>query len=142
MPPPSISSSASAPPLVLTPRLSRAVWLWWCGLHLLLAAVAVLVGVPWPARAAALVAVVGHAIARRPRAPPGRIVLTGDAHCTVPEWHAGRLRRGTRTLVCPYWVTLDCDAGFWRRDLVLFADQLGAEDWARLRAFLARMGCD
>jgi hypothetical protein len=142
MPPPSISSSASAPPLVLTPRRSRALWFWWCGLHALLATATVLVGVPWFARGAALLAVLGHAIARRPRAAPGRVVLTADGHCAVPEWRDGRLRLGARTLVCPYWIRLDCDAGSWRRDLVLFADQLDYQEWARLRAFLARMGCD
>lgn len=141
MPPPSISSSVSAPPLVLTPRLSRALWIWWCGLHVLLATAVVLLGVPWWARGVGLVAVVGHAISRRPRVAPGRIVVTADAHCAVPEWYAGRLRLRARTLVCPYWIRLDCDAGSWRRDLVLFADQLDAAEWARLRALLARMRC-
>jgi len=141
MSPPSSSSSASAPPLILSPKPSRALWVWWCGLHALLAAAAVLVGVPWFARGAALVGIVGHAIARRPRAVPGRIVLAADGHCTVPEWHDGRVRLGARTLVCPYWIRLDCDAGSWRRDLVLFADQLDSREWARLCAFLARMRC-
>jgi hypothetical protein len=118
------------------------LWVWWWGLHLLLAAAAALVGVPWLVRGAALVAVVGHALARRPRAAPGRIVLTADAHCAVPEWSAGRLRLGARTLVCPYWIRFDLDAGSRRRDFVLFADQLEPGEWARLRAVLARMGGD
>ena len=109
---------------------------------MLLAAALVLLGVPWWARGVGLVALLGHAIARRPRSQPKRIVVTADAHCAVPEWCAGPLRLGARTLVCPHWIRLDCDAGSWRRDLVLFADQLDAGEWARLRALLARMRCD
>ncbi len=108
----------------------------------MVAAALVLTGVPWLVRAAALLAVAGHAIARRPRPVPKRIMLTADAEYAVPEWHSGRARLGARTLVCPYWIRLDCRLGSERRDLVLFADQLSVEEWARLRAFLARMRGD
>jgi hypothetical protein len=101
----------------------------------------VLVGVPWSVRGIALLAVVLHALARRPRPQPKRIVVTADANCAVPEWQARPLRLGARTLVCPYWIRLECDAGSWRRDLVLFADQLDSAEWARLRALLARTRC-
>lgn len=108
----------------------------------MLGAALMLTGVPWPVRAAALLAVAGHAIARRPRPLPRQIMLTADGDCAVPEWHSGSARLGARTLVCPYWVRLDCRVGAARRDLLLFSDQLSAQEWARLRALLARIRCD
>jgi hypothetical protein len=128
--------------LILEPRPSRIVWLWWYALHALLAAAALIVAAPPLAQAFAVAAVVGHGFVRRPRASPSRVVVSDDGACEVPEWSTGRLPLGARTLVCPFWVRLDLGAGPWRRDLLLVADQLEAPQWRRLRALLARVHAD
>jgi hypothetical protein len=127
--------------LILTPKPSRVVWLWWGALHLLLVATALLVAWPWPVRLLASIAVLGHGIARRPCAPPPTIVVAADGRCTVPQWHLDALPLGARTLVCPHWIRLDFGAGSRRRGLLLLADQLDRRQWALLRAFLLRSRC-
>lgn len=138
MPPPPSSSSAFAPALILRPKASRALWLWWLALHALLAAAALLVASPWPIKLAALLAVGSHGVVRRPRPPPAVILVDADAHCIVPAWSAGRLALGARTVVCPHWLRLDLGTGPQRRDMLLVADQLPPVEWARLRALLDR----
>ena len=136
-PPPLRFLSASAPALVLTLKSSRAAWVWWGALHLVLAAAALLVAWPWPVAALASIALMGQGIARRPRVPPSTIVVAADGRCTVPQWNIeGPL--GAGTLVCPYWIKLRFGTGPRRREIVLFQDQLDPLQWARLRAFLLR----
>jgi hypothetical protein len=118
------------------------LWAWWAALHVLLAAAAALVGVPASIKVCAVLAIVGHGIIRRPRAPPGLVVVTEDGCCVVPEWHTGRRPFGSRTLLCPFWIRLDLGKGSWRRDILLVADQMKAEDWRRLRALLTRIRGD
>ena len=84
----------------------------------------------------------GHVVARRPRPFAGAIVVTADPQCAVPEWYPGAAAPPRADAVCPYWIRLDCDAGPRRRDLVLFADQLDAGEWARLRRCSPAMRCD
>jgi hypothetical protein len=45
---------------------------------------------------------------------------------------------GPRTMVAPFWARLDLGKGSRPRELLLVADQLGPEDWRRLKAILAR----
>jgi hypothetical protein len=113
--------------------------LWWGALHGLLAAAAVLVGVPVPLRLAALVAILCHGLARRPRAVPRAILVGADGTCVVPEWGPSRLELRRGTLLCPHWVRLVLGAGAQRRDIVLIADQIPAEQWAGLCARLCRV---
>jgi len=112
--------------------------LWWLALHALLAAAVVLVASPWPIKLAALLAVGGHGVVRRPRPPPAVILVDADAHCIVPAWSADRLALGARTVVCPHWLRLDLGTGPQQRDLLLVVDQLAPFEWARLRAVLDR----
>ena len=110
-------------------------------LHALLGVAFALVGWPWVFRLAAIVAVAGHGVARRPAASP-RTVLVGDGRCVVPEWNTGERPLGPRTLVCPFWARLDLGKGPWPRDILLFADQVRPEEWRRLRALLLRSRCE
>lgn len=114
------------------------LWAWWVALHVLLAAALALVAAPEAIKVLAAVAIVAHGVARRPRARPRLVVVTADGFCAVPEWDTGRRPIGSRTLLCPFWVRLDLGRGPWRRDILLIADQVPAEDWRRLRALLAR----
>ena len=114
------------------------LWAWWVALHALLVAAVALVAGPEAIKALAVVAIVGHGVARRPRGSPGLVVVAADGSCAVPEWSTGRRPIGPRTLLCPFWVRLDLGKGPWQRDLLLIADQVPPEDWRRLRALLAR----
>jgi hypothetical protein len=128
--------------LALTPRASRLVWIWWGGLHVLLAAATVLVGWPCLPKVAALAVIAGHAAVRRPRPTLPSIIVAEDATWGVPTLSSGRTPLGPRTVMCTHWVALDLGSGAPRRHLVLFVDQLDAEQWARLRALLGRARCD
>jgi hypothetical protein len=128
--------------LALLPRPSRLLSLWWCALHALLVAAALLVAWPSALRIAALALIAAHAVARWPRVTPVSVLVGADATCLVPEWGIGRAPLGPRTIVCTYWLRLDVGVGPLRRDLLLFTDQLGPDEWARLRAALERARCD
>jgi hypothetical protein len=107
-------------------------------LHVLLAVAAVLVGGPASIKVLAVLAIIGHAVVRRPPPSPHLIVVGEDGCCVVPEWHTGRRPFGPRTLMGPFWIRIDLGKGSWRRDILLVADQIPAADWRRLRALLAR----
>jgi hypothetical protein len=107
-----------------------------------LAAAVLLVAWPLALRLAALVIVVVDAVARRPPAAPASLIVGSDATCLVPEWSSSRMPLGRRTVVCAYWIRLDVGSGSARRDILLFIDQLGLEQWALLRALLERARCD
>lgn len=87
----------------------------------------------------AILAVIVHGVVRRPRVSPELIVVAEDGGCVVPEWHTGRQVLGARTRLCPYWISLEFGTGPHRRDILLFKDQLGREQWTRLAAVLRRV---
>lgn len=105
---------------------------------MLLAAAVVLVAIPAVFKALALLALAGHAAVRRPRAEPRVIHVAADGSCAVPEWHTGSRALGAGTLICPFWIKLDLGAGLRQRYILLFADQIAAHEWRRLRALLER----
>jgi hypothetical protein len=107
-------------------------------LHLLLVAADLLVALPWAPRLGLLAVVAAHALFRLPARTPTSIVVAADATYLVPEWGLGPAPLGPRTVVCAYWIRLDL-GGSPRRDILLFSDQLGADQWARLRALLERV---
>jgi hypothetical protein len=90
----------------------------------------------------AIAAVLRHAVARKPLPAPALIVVHPDGTCEVPAWGAERLPLTERTAICPGWVRLCFRTGLGRRDVLLFADQLGEIEWRRLRALLERVRCD
>jgi hypothetical protein len=93
-------------------------------------------------RLVAVAAVLRHAVARKPLPAPALILVHPDGTCEVPDWDAERLPLAERTTVCSGWVRLSFRTGLGRRDLLLFADQLGEIEWRRLRALLERVHCD
>jgi hypothetical protein len=117
---------------------------WWWSLHALLVGAALLVGLPIVGRLLVALAIVAHALARRPAAAaaPALVIVGEDGVCVVPEWGTGRRPLGPRTLVCPFLVRLDLGKGVLQRDILLIADQVGPQEWRRLRALLARMRGD
>jgi hypothetical protein len=117
-------------------RIHRA---WWWSLHALLALAVALLAAPALLKALAFAGLVGHAAARRPRAGPRTIELGPDGCCAVPEWDTGRRGLGPGTLVAPFWVRLDLGPGVRRRYIFLFADQVEAAEWQRVRALLFRL---
>jgi hypothetical protein len=128
--------------LVLSLRPSRVLWAWWALLHVLLVAAVVLLGSPAWIKLLAGLAIVIHGFVRRPPPSPGVVMVAEGGLCGVPEWFRGLRPLGARTLMCPFWVSLDLGAGPWRRDLLLVADQVGSAEWRRLRALLSRVRCD
>lgn len=115
---------------------------WWCVLHALLAAAVALAGVPATFKALAFLALVGHAVVRRPRGAPRLIHVATDGSCAVPEWQTGNRKLGRGTLVCPFWIKLDLGPDQRQRYIFLFADQVGPHEWRRLRALLTRSQCE
>jgi membrane-bound toxin of toxin-antitoxin system len=128
--------------LILNLERSRILTVWWLSLHALLGVAFALVGWPWVLRLAAVAAVVGHGIVRRPASSPRTVLVGEDGRCAVPEWNTGARPLGPRTLVCPFWVRLDLGKGQWPRDILLLADQVRPDEWRRLRAFLLRARCE
>jgi hypothetical protein len=118
------------------------LWVWWWSLHAVLVGAALLVGLPIAGRLLVALAIVVHALARRPAAAPALVIVGEDGVCVVPEWGTGRRPLGSRTLVCPFWVRLDLGKGLPQRDILLIADQVAPQEWRRLRALLARMRGD
>jgi hypothetical protein len=111
-------------------------------LHLVLIAADFLVAWPLAAQLSTLAAIACHCAVRRPQPTPRLIIVGADATFVVPEWSLDRAPLGPRTVVCVFWIRLDLGMGPARRDLLLFADQLDAEHWARLRGLLGRARCD
>jgi hypothetical protein len=118
------------------------LWVWWWSLHAVLVGAALLVSLPIAGRLLVALAIVVHALARRPAAAPALVIVGEDGVCVVPEWGTGRRPLGSRTLVCPFWVRLDLGKGLPQRDILLIADQVAPQEWRRLRALLARMRGD
>ena len=128
--------------MVLKLERSRILWVWWLLLHALLGVAFALVGWAAPFRFAAVAVVLGHCVMRRPAESPGTVVMAEGGRCAVPEWNTGLRALGPRTLVARFWIRLDLGRGPWRRDILLFADQVRPETWRRLRALLLRARCE
>jgi len=101
-----------------------------------------LAALPPAITALAIVALIGHAGARRP-APPPTLVLGPDGTIRLPGVAQGAVVLCADSRVTPFWVRLSWQEPASRRELLLFADQLGRPDWARLSAGLRRgaLGC-
>lgn len=84
-----------------------------------------------------LLGVLAHALLRRWPDCPARLVVGGDGSCRVPEWGPETLRLAPRTRLTPFVIDLRFGPGPQGRVLLL-ADQLEREDWARLSAILRR----
>lgn len=105
---------------------------------MLLVTAAALVGAPWWARALLALAVALHGLARRPAATPPTILVADNGACCVPTLEAAWLEPGPRTLLAAHWLRLSLSAGGRTHDILLCADQIDAESWARVNARLRR----
>ena len=111
---------------------------WWCTLHALLVAAAWVVGWPWYAKLLAAALALGHAWWRRPDAPPVSIAVTADGSFRIPKWGPDVLTLTDRTRATPYVLDLHFAGGLRTGRLLLLADQVDRDDWARLSAILRR----
>lgn len=128
------------PAIVLRPRPSRRLLVWWVALHLLLAAAALLVAAPGWAKLLLLGVVAAHGLRRRPGRPPERVELGADGLWVCPGLGPEPLRLGPKSRFARGWVRLVDRSG--APDLLLLEDQLEAAEWARLSALLRRMTLD
>jgi len=104
----------------------------------LLVVAACLVGWPWYAKLLACVLTLGHARWRRPRPRATSLSLAADGSCRIRQWGPDVLTLSDRTRITPFVLDLHFRDGprVWR--LVLLADQVDRDDWARLSAILRR----
>jgi hypothetical protein len=107
-------------------------------LHGLLLGAATLVGAAWWLKGLAVLAVVVHAVVRRPAATPSPILVAEDGSCRVPALEAAWLVPGPRTRLAAHWLRLSLVGGARPRDILLCVDQVDAAGWARLNARLRR----
>ena len=138
IPPPQLSSTTFAPVIILRPEPSRALAWWWLGLHVLLAATALLIGWPLSLQVAALCAIVAHGIGRRPSSTRSVIEVGADATFRVATSSTTAFEPDRRTLLTPFWVRIVARRKGDAVDILLLADQLDPEDWRRLTAILRR----
>jgi hypothetical protein len=124
--------------LYLKPEPSRVLKIWWCALHALLAVAALLVGWPWPVRAAWILAVLIHAALRRPRATPSLLIVGADGSWQIPEWGHETLPLARGSVLTPLGLALHLGIGPKRRHVLLLRDQVGPDDWRRLSAIMRR----
>lgn len=110
--------------------------MWWAALHAALAAAALLVRVPASVALLALAGVAVHAWLRWPGPGPEWIVIAVDGACSVPG-RAGPMRPGPHSRLARRWVRLVSRAD--GLDLLLVADQVRPEEWARVSALLRRL---
>jgi len=104
----------------------------------LLVVAACLVGWPWYAKLLACVLTLGHARWRRPRPRATSLTVAADGSCRVHEWGPHLLTLTDRTRITPFVLDLYFRKGTRALRLVLLADQVDRDDWARLSAILRR----
>jgi hypothetical protein len=111
---------------------------WWCTLHVLLVVAACLVGWPWYAMLLAVALTLGHAWWRRPRPRAASLTVAADGSCRIGEWGPDVLTLTDRTRITPFALDLHFRMGPKALRLLLLADQVDPDDWARLSAILRR----
>jgi hypothetical protein len=114
---------------------------WWWALHALLMTASLLPGWPWPMKLATLLGVLAHLWLRRLPDYPPRLVVGSDGSCQIPQWGPAIVTLAPRTRLTPFVVDLHFGTGLHRRVLLL-ADQVEREEWARLCAILRRIRLD
>jgi hypothetical protein len=104
-----------------------------------LVAACIEIGLPWSAKAPALVAVACHALLRRPRKPE-RLMIDADGRVELPERGVAGLELGARSRYTSTWVRLELRgsgrAVYW----TVLADQVDPEIWRTLQVELRRLG--
>jgi hypothetical protein len=134
------SSSASARVIDLEPERSVSLLAGWIALHALLAAALVVLRVPWAFKAAGLVALIVHALARRSEPAP-RIVYRGG-RVALPGRGLDDLALGPGTAFTASWVKLDLRGAERPIEVLLVADQVDDAAWRSLQAELRRFRGD
>jgi hypothetical protein len=99
---------------------------------------ACLVAWPWYAKLLAGALTLGHAWWWRPRPPAASLTVAADGSCRIHEWGPDVLTLTERTRITPFVLDLYFRKGPRVLRLVLLADQVDRDDWARLSAILRR----
>ena len=132
-----ISSPGSVALTELPP--SRGPLLFWVFALLLSLSAVWMADIPglWRLTALLLVVWVGSIEWRLQRRPRALGFSPKAVHCRL---HDGRMLEADwplAGLVCPFWITLRFPARFQRRiSVTIYRDQLGADDFRRLRVFM------
>lgn len=79
-----------------------------------------------------------HAWWRRPRPQSASLTVAADGSCRIPEWGPDVLTLTDRTRITPCVLDLYFRKGPRALRLLLLADQVDRDDWARLSAILRR----
>ena len=111
---------------------------WWCALHAVLVVAACLVAWPWYVKLVAGALTMAHAWWRRPRPPAVVLLVAADGACRIPKWGPEVFALTRRTRLTRLALDLHVKAGPRGGRLLLLADQLDRDDWARLSAILRR----
>jgi len=93
---------------------------------------------PWYATLLAGALTLGHAWWRRPRRPIPSLTMAADGSCRIHVWGPDVLTLTERTRITPFVLDLYFRKGPRALRLVLLADQVDRDDWARLSAILRR----
>ena len=130
-------SAESERTFTLRPRVSLLLAWWWRALHGVGAAGIIGLPVSWLIRCPLLAALVVHGWWRLPEPSP---VLIGYPNGTwaAPELGRAALRLTSGSMVATWWLRLVLRDGRGRLPVLLLRDQLCAEDWRALQAFLRR----
>jgi hypothetical protein len=111
---------------------------WWLALHGVLLAAAAAVGAPPLAKLLAGVAVLAHALARRPARASLRLVWHEDGRWSVPERGLESLELAPGTRYTSLWVRLVLRGADGPLEVVLLSCQVRPAAWSALQARLRR----
>jgi hypothetical protein len=134
------SSRESERAIVLRPRPSRTLLLWWPALHLFALATLCALGPPSPLLACGGLLLVLHSVARYPSSAAETLARGADGLWSVPALGLDGLSIGYRTRYTTFWVRLELVGAARPLDMLLLADQLDPESWRVLQAILRRRG--
>jgi len=119
------------------PRVSLLLVWWWRALHAVGAAGIIGLPVSWLIRCPLLAALVVHSWRLFPEHPPVLIRHPSGAWA-APGLGRSALRLTSGSMVATWWIRLELCDGRGRLPILLLRDQLCAEDWRALQAFLRR----
>jgi hypothetical protein len=124
--------------LILAPKPSRSLEIWWAGVHLLAVLGLISSALPAPLALAGLAALLAHARLRRLSPAPAVLRRGADGRWALPARGLHDLALGSGTAVGPFWAQLRLEGPEARLAVLLLRDQLDREAWRALQAQLRR----
>lgn len=124
--------------MILAPKPSRLLKIWWLGVHLLGALGLVGCALPAPLALCGVAALLAHGWLRMPAPAPALVQRGADGQWALPANGSQGLVLAAGTAVGPFWVELRLEGREGRRAVLLLRDQLDRESWRALQAQLRR----